>query len=297
MVSVRLNALAYLCQILFLCTGGIAARQAFSGIQYGGWGLKSHAKLVPPSSDQRQRLDSLLLKIRGGEDDSTYPDDRDNGRYDGYGDYPEEYTDDRRGGRNSYDDYYDGQGRSAAPSGPNPLSSAMSKFKHGDKRIGFALLGLGVVFTAMGVSLFFNKALMRLGNLMMIAGIPTTIGPSRAAGYFLKPEKTRATACLCAGIFLVFVGWPIVGIVLEVFGIMNIFGNMFPVVWAIVKNMPIVSSLLNSGGGGSGANRRQSQSYRDYDYERDPYGDDDRDPYNTDDRRGYGDYRDDDPYY
>lgn len=158
------------------------------------------------------------------------------------------------------------------------------KFKNGDRRIGVPLLGLGVVFTMLGVSLFFNKALMRLGNLLFIAGVPTTLGPSRTAGYFFKPEKTRATACLFLGILLVFVGWPMVGMALEVFGILNLFGNMFPIFWAVVKNMPIVSSLTKN----SGSGRRQTYSYereRDQDYRDDPY---------ADDRQGYSNYRDDD---
>jgi Na+/proline symporter len=145
-------------------------------------------------------------------------------------------------------------------------------------------LGLGAVFTIMGVSLFFNKSLMRLGNLMFIAGVPTTIGPSRTAGYFLRPEKMRAPACLCLGIFLVFVGWPIFGMALEVFGILNLFGNMFPMFWVVFKNLPIVSSITKS----SGSGRRPTYSYnreRERDYRDDPY---------ADDRQDYGDYRDED---
>ena len=132
---------------------------------------------------------------------------------------------------------------------------------------------------------------MRLGNLMFIMGIPTSIGPKRTAGYFFQPQKTRATACLFAGIFLVFVGWPIFGIALEIFGVLNLFGNMFPMFWAIFKNMPIVSSIVKStgaNGGGSGSRSRQPpSSYRDRDYpsSRDPY---------YEDRQGYDDYRDDD---
>lgn len=177
------------------------------------------------------------------------------------------------------------------------LNSLPSKLRNGDRRIGIPLLGLGVVFTMMGISLFFNKALMRLGNLMFIAGVPTTIGPKRTAAYFCQPQKTRATACLFAGIFLVFVGWPIAGIALEIFGILNLFGNMFPMFWAIFKNMPIVSSIMKNAGADSSSrgSRRPPPSYRDrgYDSSRDPYYED-RQGY-----EGYEDYRDDDaqPFY
>ena len=169
------------------------------------------------------------------------------------------------------------------------LSSVQAKLKNGDRRLGGMLLGLGVAFTALGASLFFNKTLMRLGNLMFIAGVPVTVGPSRTAGYFLKPEKARATACLAFGIFLVFVGWPILGIALEIFGLLNLFGNMFPVFWAIAKNMPFFSTLTRNSDSGRKPN---------YSYDGDRYRDYRDDPY-ADDRRGYNYDRDDDaePYY
>jgi len=153
-------------------------------------------------------------------------------------------------------------------------------------------MSLGVVFIMLGISLFFNKALMRLGNLMLIAGVPVSIGPTRTMGYFFRPEKSRATGCLAAGIFLVFVGWPISGMALEAFGILNLFGNMFPVFWAIFKNMPFVSTISKNPGSGT---RRPSS------YEKQDRYSPDRDPY-YEDRRGYDDYeRNDDggtnPYY
>jgi hypothetical protein len=138
-------------------------------------------------------------------------------------------------------------------------------------------LGIGAALTILGMSLFFNKTLMRLGNLFFVAGVPMTLGPGRTAGYFFQPKKARATACLALGLFLVFVGWPIIGLLLEGFGLLNLFGNMFPVAMVILKQMPIIGPLLkgNFGTGGSKKNsnnnnnnnkdnRRGSSSYDDY---------------------------------
>ena len=50
---------------------------------------------------------------------------------------------------------------------------------------------------------------------MFISGFPLVIGPGRTAGFFLQPKKARATACLAIGVFLVFVGRPMLGMVLE----------------------------------------------------------------------------------
>lgn len=178
--------------------------------------------------------------------------------------------------------YYDDRGVSSRRnSGESRFSSSMPSFlKHGNKQIGMILLASGSIVTMLGISLFFNKALMRLGNLLFIMGVPMTIGPTRTAGYFLQPKKTRATICLAFGIFLVFVGWPISGIALEAFGLLNLFGNMFPLLMAVIRQMPIVGNLMKAPSGRGVGSRRGNGGYRDDDYY---YGDEDD--------RGQGDDR------
>lgn len=160
------------------------------------------------------------------------------------------------------------------------MSDLPQMIKTGNRKIGLPMLGVGAALTLMGISLFFNKTLMRLGNLCFVAGVPMTIGAGRTAGYFLQPKKVRATGCLAFGIFLVFVGWPIFGIILEAFGVLNLFGNMFPVAMAILKTMPVIGPFLR--GSDSASSRRRN--------DRDRYsGDDDDDYYGG----GDGGYYDD----
>jgi hypothetical protein len=171
--------------------------------------------------------------------------------------------------------------------------------------MGFTLLGIGTMITMLGISLFFNKTLMTMGNLCWIAGIPITLGPTRTMGYLLQPEKFRATACLAVGIFLVLlVRKPVLGIILECFGILNLFGNMFPVVLAIAKTMPIIGPILSGNGGNNNTNRYgQRRSQRDDDYDNDYHyyeeEEDRRRGSQNDDYYNYYDRRDDDrdPYY
>lgn len=134
----------------------------------------------------------------------------------------------------------------------------------------------------LGVSLFFNKSLMRIGNLLFIGGVPMTIGPGRTAGYFFQPKKSRATACLALGIFLVFIGSPVFGIILEVFGLLNLFGNMFPVLAVVMKQMPVVGTLFKGSGKKSSSPKQRDDRY---------YDDDSNDRYGSGDKYGerYGD--------
>lgn len=232
-----------------------------------------------------------ILKTRGGSDwryeygpDYNDGDDR-RQRKDTYADdedyYPEE----------DYAEYYDDTSPTKRRSSRSnsPLSNMPDIIRNGDRRIGIMLLGSGAAVTMLGMSLFFNKALMRLGNLLFIAGVPMTIGPSRTIGYFVQREKMRATACLAAGIFLVLVGWPILGMILEAFGLLNLFGNMFPLVAAVARTMPGIGPLLNGMGGGPTRRREERQRYED-------------DYYTTGAGDGAGEYyeddvRSDDSYY
>eukprot|EP00980_Cylindrotheca_fusiformis_P010216 scaffold2271_cov130-Cylindrotheca_fusiformis.AAC.11 len=243
---------------------------------------------VPSRRVSLQQRRTFVLQTRGGQ--GYYYDDNSDDGIDPYRSQdPQQYNDDYY-----YNDQVDDFPRADRP-GRRSSFSMPTVIKSGNRKIGVPLLGAGAVFTLMGISLFFNKSLMRLGNLCFVAGVPMTIGPGRMAGYFFQPTKARATGCLILGIFLVFVGWPVLGIILEVFGVLNLFGNMFPVAMAILKTMPVIGPLL-SGDSGAKPPSRSSRRDRYYDepdqrYSNDPYYDrryDDRNSYyDDDDNRGY----------
>ena len=140
----------------------------------------------------------------------------------------------------------------------------LSTISSGNRKVGTVLLGAGVMLTILGVSLFFNKTLLRIGNLLLCMGVPILIGPGRTAGYFLQPTKARATGCLLSGIFLVFIGWPILGISLEIFGLLNLFGNMFPFIKVILLQMPIVGDMIPHGKDVKSRKKRAASSRGEY---------------------------------
>lgn len=215
-------------------------------------------------------------------------DDNDGSTRDGY--YAYDYEDEYERKRRQDPRRRDAATQTSDRGGPSLLSSVLpSVLQTGDKRIGLMMLGVGAAVTMLGMSLFFNKTLMRIGNLLVIAGVPLTLGPSRVAGYFIQPQKARATACLALGIFLVFIGWPVFGIALEIFGLLNLFGNLFPVVLALAKQVPVVGTVLNAGGS---SGRRSSSSPN----KRDRYYEEDEDYYYDGQQKDQRP-RDDDRYY
>lgn len=231
-------------------------------------------------------------------------DDRDQGYSTSYGSSSgrDRYADNdygRGSGGDGGNGYYDDEGRYREDDrGRGSSSSSRTKTKtklptaltSSNRKLGIIFLSSGAAFTALGITLFFNKTLMRLGNLLFVIGIPLMIGPGRTVGYFLQPKKARATGCLGCGILLVLVGHPVIGILLEVFGLLNLFGNMFPLVMMMAKNMPVVGGLFggnNGGSGGGGGGKRRDDRY---------YEDDGRESYRQDDGYERESYRQEERY-
>ena len=203
------------------------------------------------------------------------------------------YDDDERYRENDYGyNQYENDRGSSSYSRKKPRKSTSSSsgllravpdvIRNGNKKYGMMMVGSGMAITAMGMTLFFNKGLMRLGNLLFVGGVPMVIGPTTTMSYFLNPAKVRATGCVVAGIFLVFIGWPLLGILLELFGLLNLFGNMFPLAMYFLRSLPGIGNLFPKNNNARG---RQKSKRRDYD---DDYYREDRD-YEYGDDDGYGD--------
>jgi hypothetical protein len=86
------------------------------------------------------------------------------------------------------------------------------------------LTGFGCVFLLLGVLLLFDRVLLALGNMVLLAGLVLLIGPKKTVRFFTSKAKIRGSVCFLLGILLCLIGWPVVGMLLELFGIMNLFG-------------------------------------------------------------------------
>lgn len=129
-----------------------------------------------------------------------------------------------------------------------------------NRKIGVGLTGFGALFLLLGVMFLFDHALLALGNILFLAGIILLIGANRTVKFFFgRQDKLRGTICFLGGIFIVLIGWPMIGMLIEAFGILNLFGlvtrfhahhshtkhsNFFPVVFAVVRNLPVVGPIL-----------------------------------------------------
>jgi hypothetical protein len=114
-----------------------------------------------------------------------------------------------------------------------------------NRKIGTLLLGVGFLFLFLGVILFFDAALLALGDVLFLCGLALTIGLSRTIRFFSRKERWRGIVCFLGGIVLVMLRFPIIGMFLQVFGFLNLFGSFFPVAVAFLRQVPVIGNVLS----------------------------------------------------
>lgn len=112
------------------------------------------------------------------------------------------------------------------------------------------LTGFGVFFLLFGMVLFFDKALLAIGNvsyfikntcttspafvltsarflpfaqILFVSGLSFVIGLERTFMFFFQWHKVKATSFFLGGVLVVLMGWPIIGVILEIYGFFLLF--------------------------------------------------------------------------
>jgi hypothetical protein len=113
------------------------------------------------------------------------------------------------------------------------------------QKIGFGLICLGMGFITLGCLLMFDSAMIAIGNVMFLMGLYFSIGFSRTLALFARRDRIRGTMCFFLGIALVLMRWGLVGMLLEGFGFVNLFGNFLPTVLSFARQIPYLHVVLD----------------------------------------------------
>lgn len=111
-------------------------------------------------------------------------------------------------------------------------------------KIGVGLTGLGIFFFGLGVMMLLDSVLLTMGNLLFITGIAVVMGPKRFTVFFRS--RMRASVFFFLGVFFVLIRWCFLGLCLQGFGALNLFGNFIPMVLRVVESMPILGTVMRS---------------------------------------------------
>jgi hypothetical protein len=86
--------------------------------------------------------------------------------------------------------------------------------------------------------------MLALGDILFLAGLTMTIGISRTLRFFSRKERLRGIIAFFGGIFLVMSKWGMIGMICQVYGLIYLFGQFFPIVAASCKDLPVVGSIF-----------------------------------------------------
>lgn len=111
-------------------------------------------------------------------------------------------------------------------------------------KIGVAFTGLGMFFTFMGIVMLLDSILLTMGNFLFVAGVAMVMGPRRCKAFFIA--RQRASACFFLGILFVVLRWCFIGLCIQGFGALNLFGNFFPVLVRVLESAPVIGPIILS---------------------------------------------------
>ncbi|PNY01941.1 vesicle transport protein GOT1B-like, partial [Trifolium pratense] len=98
------------------------------------------------------------------------------------------------------------------------IAGKMLSFEMNDrKKIGLGLTGFGVFFSFLGVIFFFDKGLLAMGNGTISFGI---------------------------GFFILILGWPILGMIIEAYGFIVLFSGFWPTLAVFLQKIPVLGWVI-----------------------------------------------------
>ena len=117
------------------------------------------------------------------------------------------------------------------------------------KQIGVMFTGVSVLFFVAGMVLLFDPVLIIMANILFICGVCFIVGFKRVGGFFFQRNKLRGTICFAVGFFVILIfKRTILGILIEAFGFLNLFGDFFPMLLAAARRVPILGDILSMPG-------------------------------------------------
>ena len=130
----------------------------------------------------------------------------------------------------------------------------LAKFEMSDtKKIGSFLMVLGIFFFFLGFVLLLDRKLLAMGNLLFLIGFCTLSGIGATLRFFgfagswreRWTKRWRGLLTFQGGIVLVLFGYSKLGIFLQMFGFLNLYGPLFPIALAFLRKVPIIGPCLN----------------------------------------------------
>ncbi|KAI0553673.1 Got1-like family protein [Xylaria scruposa] len=113
-----------------------------------------------------------------------------------------------------------------------------------NQKIGVVFCSGGGFFLIGGVLLFFDRAMLAMGNILFLIGLTIIIGPQKTLLFFARRQKAKGTAAFFAGLLLILLRWPLIGFLVELYGIVILFGDFLGTIAGFARNIPVIGPYI-----------------------------------------------------
>lgn len=101
--------------------------------------------------------------------------------------------------------------------------------------------------------------MLAMGNILFLIGLTIIIGPAKTALFFARRQKLKGTAAFAAGILLILFRWPLIGFLVELYGIFILFGDFLGTIFGFARNLPVVGPYIGLAVDRMGLGRRNEE--------------------------------------
>lgn len=81
-------------------------------------------------------------------------------------------------------------------------------------------------------------------QVLFLIGLTLIIGMQKTVIFFARRQKLKGTAAFVIGIVLILLRWPLVGFLVELYGIFVLFGDFFSTIGGFAGNIPVVGPYI-----------------------------------------------------
>ena len=81
-------------------------------------------------------------------------------------------------------------------------------------------------------------------QILFLIGLTIIIGPQKTALFFARKQKLKGTAAFFGGLALILLRWPLVGFVVELYGIVVLFGDFLGTIAGFARGVPVVGPWI-----------------------------------------------------
>jgi len=101
--------------------------------------------------------------------------------------------------------------------------------------------------------------MLAMGNILFLIGLTIIIGHQKTMLFFARRQKLKGTAAFFGGLTLILIRWPLIGFLIELYGILILFGDFLGTIAGFARNIPVVGPWIGTAVDRSGVGIRNTE--------------------------------------